>query len=531
MRINKLDQFAQDLAAQMDNSKQLLTSVLQVKLAKLAEAYPYDQTLVGMSNVLNKMSSKHLFIKKAELVDIYKSLYTSSSKAGELLQEEIGDQSSKLLKAKYASKQSEEILPIYESADPVLKNALSSIFSNEKLKVYSDKTADKALNQTKTILSLFGVDAKYAIAQGNEDYIIIEASLETPKGVTSFYVPVKTANEKVNLPEVFVGNEGAEKISKASITNYIKKYAGNSLRVSSDSILNLITKKSEKISQVELAVASLRVKEAEQNVVPALGQTHITGQEFYPDYKDVQPLRFEESETFESKLSSPKGVAEFEFGSNVVEAGRSIVDRILKSAGQKYNQIKVAKHDNKTIFYAVSTGGGKLAFTVPVKVNDGKVKTPGFLICNGSISPLNSNTIQSMTVEDVSDKRVSAFNSPQYGMKNSELLEIIRTAAYNGNHDRAEDALNVIMQSGDSTAYDAGVKEFMAHLGAKKQASSQCSLVVKSASTSTKPLCGHLNLPLDQVYQDKHGSCKQLSRKHEEFNNPEVGFMFNKIFI
>lgn len=532
MKFNKLTEISQNLAAQMDNEKPFLTSVLQNKLAKLAERYPNDQTIIQMAQVFNKMGEKSLITKKAELVNIYNRFYTVSSMAGELLKEEIGDQEINFLKPKYAEKQDGKVLSLYGSADPVLQNLLSSVFSGEEPKAYSEEVATKALNQTKTVLNLHDLpEAQLSVASGNEQYIIVNASFTTPRGKTVVFIPVKTKEKRISSPEVFLGNNGAEKISKASLTSYLLNKAGSKLNVTASVVLDLVTEKTEKLSQPELAVAALKIKKAEEAPKTEVFNNSILTT-FYPEAKEVPQLRLEEADTFEEKLASAKGAAEITFGTSFVNKARDLVDQALKQAGEKYNQIKVAKSDKSSIYFAVSTGGGRLSFTVPVKVKEGKALKPSVLICEGSISPISEKTLIEMSNNGVFDKKSAAFVSPQYGMKNSELIEIVRQAALDSNFDRAEDAMNIILQSGDNNSYTIAVKEYMSNLNAKKEAApkSTCSLIVKS-KTSLKPVCGHLNLPIDKVVQDKFGNCCAADRNHETVNNPTVGFFYNKIFI
>jgi len=529
MKFNKIDKISQNLAAQMDNEKPFLASVIRVKLAKLAEEYPYDQTVIQMSNILNKISEKNLFIKRAELKDIYNKFQTNSNVVSEYLSEELGDLTSGYLKPKYAST-SDEVLPVYQSQDLVLQNLLNSVLNGDEVKAYSQKVADAAVKKAETILELNGVKpTKISVATGNEQYIIVSASFDTPKGSTSCFIPVKTSSDKIFIPEVFVTDSGASELSKHALTSYLQTKAGVLMKTAASTVLDAITDKKEKISKVDLIVAAMKVEKAESKAAEDMSGHSIIA-DFHPEFHAVPEVKLAESETFESKLSTNAGKAEFIFGTKTIEAARSILDKKLKKMGYKNNQLKVASCDKSGVSFAVCTLGNRIGFTVPMKIKEGTVIEPTVLICEGSIAPLTSQFIDKMLNDGIVDRKSLALNSSHNDLKNSELLEIIRVAALDNNIDRAEDALNVLAQR-DSDCYLQGVSLFKDNLG-KKVASvvNKCNFVVKNA-TRMKPLCGHLNVPLDEVYQDAHGSCVHISRKGNEKIAETTGFFYNKIFM
>ncbi len=54
MSIEKLTKIANSLANQIDNSEKLFAPSLAIKLAKAAEVFPHDPTIVGVATVMNK---------------------------------------------------------------------------------------------------------------------------------------------------------------------------------------------------------------------------------------------------------------------------------------------------------------------------------------------------------------------------------------------------------------------------------------------------------------------------------------------
>jgi hypothetical protein len=184
--------------------------------------------------------------------------------------------------------------------------------------------------------------------------------------------------------------------------------------------------------------------------------------------------------------------------------------------GVKNPQIVVSAVANDAIIYAVSGNG--TGFNVPVRIAEGRVEMPTVLVCNGSIMPFEKASLDKIGGGDI---RAIAAVSPQFGLRNSDLIDNIRAAVNEGNLAKAEDALNVLASSGKKDAYKRGLDVYRAGLGGKKEIS-KCAFVVHS-KTSNQPLCGHTGLPLNKVFQDKDGNCAPLyHRQIEENYTPPV---------
>ena len=87
---------------------------------------------------------------------------------------------------------------------------------------------------------------------------------------------------------------------------------------------------------------------------------------------DVALPKSDEFFSFEKEFTSPKGLASWRFGAEVVTAGRNHITRQLQSFGFATPQVVITGNDENTIFYGVSLDTGKVAFTVPVKVTADK---------------------------------------------------------------------------------------------------------------------------------------------------------------
>ncbi len=144
----------------------------------------------------------------------------------------------------------------------------------------------------------------------------------------------------------------------------------------------------------------------------------------------------------------------------------------------------------------------------------------------------NKDSVNELYVNNQRDYKVAAATSPQFGLKPSDLVNNIRDAIAEGNHSKAEDALNVLASAGDEKAYAHGFHAFLTGLSGKsekKATESCCSMIIKSAS-SQHPMCGHTNLPLHKVYQDKEGNCRPTYRKGMDESYEGAVFNNHKIF-
>jgi hypothetical protein len=152
------------------------------------------------------------------------------------------------------------------------------------------------------------------------------------------------------------------------------------------------------------------------------------------------------------------------------------------------------------------------------------------MISNGGIESFSVAGLKRLYSIDTMDNKVAAVSSPVYGLKPSELVDIVRIAISEENYSKAEDALNVLAESGDDRAYQTAFVDYTNGLNGKVIAESACSMIVSSPS-STHQICGHTGLPLHKVSQDKHGNCIPGYRKGMDDTYEGKYFMNSKIFF
>lgn len=533
MTLDKINQLVGSLAKSLDDNEKIATPVLSAKLAKCMASYPGDQTIGSMARVIDKMTENNtLFIRKADLKALYNKLYSRNTKFAELFQDEMGvvDQSTSVT---MMSRDEAKELNVYEVADPVLANALPSIFDKQlPVKMYSKVLAAKALSSVGSSLDAWGLKpGNLAVDDGNDKFLVIKADYETPKGVTSFYVPVEIHNNNVVEATVFMGNAGPQDLTHSTIKSYVTSQAGNKLRVNAGTILGALTTASvekREISDTELAMTRLNASRQGKSEFFAGG---VVGQKMAEaSVKDVQLPKLGEFDSFEKQFNTEQGLATLRFGADKIKIASNHIAKELVSMGYKNPQLTITSHDENTIFYGVSLDGGKVAFTVPVKVAAGKLQKPGLLICNGSLAAFDKSGINSLYVNNQSDFKVAAVASPQFGLKPSELISNIREAAAEGNYGKAEDALNVLASCNDAKAYATGFQIYkQGLLGKVASAEITCSKIIKSAS-SEHPICSHTGLPAHKVYQDQQGNCRPLYRRGMDETYEGASFMNSKIF-
>lgn len=448
-------------------SEKLAVPVLVSKLNKLAQLHPADQTIGNALRVLSKAESNNkIFITRSEFKNVYKRLYSRNTKFAEYFKEELGE-IEKGTTAKYAEKHEAPINDIYAAGNSVLSAVLKSGLNKQaEATEYSKADANKALTRVNDTLNIWSATAsKLEIIAGDNKAIVVRANYDTPKGVVSVLIPVEFKNGYANEPKVFVGHDGPYQIDHTNIKNYLTK-------------------------AIEAKLA-------------------IVGR---PNAKELEMPKGKEMESFAEKFNTPLGVASFKFGADNVNFGRDAIVRTLSGFGVDHPQISILASEINTVVYGVSVGG-KVAFKIPVKFANNKALSPELMICNGSVMVLNKANINGLFVKNETDYKVAASTSPMYGLKVNELLNIIRDAAAEHNYTKAEDALNVLEQSGNDIAFKQAAKEYMDGLLNKTAAvKSTCSMVIKSGS-SQHPTCGHTGLPLHKVCQDKYGNCQPLYRK------------------
>jgi hypothetical protein len=193
MSLDKIKQLVGSLAKSVDDNERVATPILAAKLAKCVVTNPGDQTIGAMSRVISKMASNNtLFIRKSELKALYNKLYSRNTKFAELFQDEMGAVEALSGATTYKRDEATEKVESYEVGDQVLVNALASVFDPSlPVKTYSQILADKAKSSVASTLDAWNLKPNsLEVSAGNDKFLIIKADYETPKGITSFYVPV-----------------------------------------------------------------------------------------------------------------------------------------------------------------------------------------------------------------------------------------------------------------------------------------------------------------------------------------------------
>lgn len=532
MSHDKLYQLVGSIAEAVKDNEKLATPILAAKLTKCVAAYPGDQTLGAMSRVIGDMAqNKTLFISRANLKSLYNKLYSRNTKFAELFTDELGQAPAEPQITTFQHDDTVEGNP-YHVGDQVLANALESVFDKHApLKMYSQPLADKAVRSVNSTLDAWSLKpSKLTVGAGNDKFIVIKADYETPKGVTSFYVPVEVTKSDVLEPEVFMGNEGPKDLNHTTIKAYLTQEAGVKTKIGATDILDALTTataEKREVSAAELAVMRLN---ASRQTNSEFFQGQVVGQKVAEAAKkDVELPKSDEFFSFEKKFTTPQGLATWRFGNDKVATAREHLARELTSFGFSKPQIVVTGNDENTIFYGISLDTGKIAFTVPVKVSAGKLQKPTVMLCNGSIASFDKKSINELVGQNKTDSKVAAVASTMSTLKPSEVVNNLRQALAEENFAKAEDALNVLANSGDAKAYATAFHIYMEGLAGRKTAETKCSHMIKSA-VSEHPICSHTGLPINKVYQDKNGYCHPMYRKGMDETYEGASFMNSKIF-
>jgi hypothetical protein len=399
--------------------------------------------------------------------------------------------------------------------------------------MYSQVLAERAKASVGTTLDAWNLrPSKLDISDGNDKFLVIRADYETPKGVSSVYVPVEIQKNQITEASVFMGNTGPQELNHTSLKSYLTTHAGSKMTIDGTAILGVLTNASSENREVSGAEIALTKLNATRQGKSEFFANQIVGQKVAEaSKKDVQLPKNNEFESFEKKFTTPRGQAEFQFSPEVVKVAREHIARELAGYGHKNPQVSVSKTEEATIFYSVALNGGRVGFTVPVKVAGGKIVKPTVLLCNGALGSFSQEGVNELYASNSSDYKAAAVASPQYELTPGDLINNIRKALDDGNHSAAEDALNVLSNSENGQAYLTGLQLYMNGLAQKKEASVQvtCSMMLKN-STSEHPICGHTGLPVTRVYQDKDGNCRPLYRRGMDETYEGAVFNNSKIF-
>jgi hypothetical protein len=517
--------------------EKVLIEPLAVRLKNAALENPGDQTIHQLAAFLNSKAKKELLISKAELKDIYNKFYTSNTRCGSYIESEIGKTSLSEPTKNVRNDNEGTILDIHSESDPFLTSALASVFDKGAVyKPYSAKLAKSVETVCSRELSYFPVQpSKIEVIAGREDVLLCQASYETPKGQSHVLIPVEIKERSPLFPTVFVSDTGFETLSRENLGQHLVRNAGKNFKANVNEIFNVIKVAKfglpeKKLNEVEEIV--IKAELAKQT--PAYSPNAILYQKVDVENGPGEELKLsankEDMESFASKLSSTKGLAEITFGKKSVDGGRELIRKSLNSYGYKNVQVAVSNVTDDSIIYSVATGLAGLR--VPVKFEKGLPIT-SIVLANGMIETFDKDGVDKLisSEEDLSN---AALASTFYGEKSSSLIEVVKSAVINGELDKAEEALNVLAQSNDKNAYKYGLSMYMDLLNRPidKTASSitKCSMQIKSPN-SQHALCGHTNLPLNKVYQDEGGNCLPLYHKNIEHTNEGGSFLNSRIYF
>lgn len=536
MDFNQLNSFILKTAEAVKDQESFFTGVLAKKAEKLAEAFPYDPTIIGMYNFLNKRANSQPMISRSELKQTYNILYSSNNKFATHFSDELGVVET-VEEKKVDSREGEDLLAIAnKNIDSNLVDTLSSIFENGKnavVKTFSKKSANLAERNTVHALNSLGVYPKLAeVVAGNDSWLVCRAAFETPKGETSVLIPVELVNSEPVIPNSLVVTEGLIELTASTLKDYLQKNAGKLLKVNADQVLNFIAKQAEPLSEVELALFRLKTASSGDIVLDAPGVL-LSDPRIGNEVKDIPMPQVEIPEEYQSigeRLSSKAGEAELFHGKQILNRGRELVLRKLSSFGYQA-QVGVASSDKDTIVYAASVDGRK-GFKIPVKIVNSQALLPAMVVTENSIKEFSADGISEI-IEDSNDLQAMAMASPLYDLKPQELLTSLASALEEENLAKAEDALHILRESGDSHFYNMGFAMYKQALKGgltnDRHASHNCSNVIKTANSSHL-ICGHTGLPVNKVYQDKFGQCRPLHRKGLEDGAETAHFVTSKVY-
>jgi hypothetical protein len=541
----------------ISNNEKLAVPLLANRAYKHAQQSPNDQTLRLMANILQKMNQNgKIFITRGEFKNIYHKFNSRYTKAKEIFANEL-DITDVDEEREIAGKPEEADVDIYQCSDLKTSNALSNLWDEKgkpakygQVKNYDPKFAKQAETLSSLELSRVGYTPKTVkTIAGSDNYIICDASYETPKGEAHVLVPVEISKSGTIIPSVIISKIGVLELNKKTLKESIISSAGNSLAIDpkvvlgSLSSINNIKDYSEFELKALFAQESLNnenlTKNASNNEILIDGPSIVTESGLYTDDGgEVKIAEHEDKKLFASYLTESKGVAEFTFGKRAVDNGRKVLINKISSFG--YNpQVSVSSVCDDSIIYAVScdSKNGPVGFEAIVEMKNNKPMIPSIVAVKDSVFEFTKEGIDKIVLNQISDSKMVATVSPHYGLKPSELIEIISNAADNGQYKLAEDALIVLSETASHETYSKGLVEYMRSLdyandGLNKKASSphKCNRIVHSP-THQEALCGHLNLPLSKIAFDENGKCIPKYRKSMQDTYEGVLFNASKVLL
>ncbi len=535
--------------------------LLAIRAKKAALENQSDQSLRLLANVFTKMSENgKIFISRGEFQKICSKFASSDSGILNCFAEEL-DMPEAKPDRQLAGQASEEAPGLYAEADQTIANALSDLWDDGgrpqkvgEYKLYDPKNAKQAQTITNLELTRMGAGPKSVNTfSGTESFIICDATYETPKGESHLLIPVELSRSGALMPTFFVSKHGFADLTKEAIEEHITASAGKSFNVNANALLNALSVAKEACTMDAFDIKVLALQEAvngkrinKEAASRDESQMHMASNGIFMQEIDaagnteVVLPKAQDFDKFASSLTSQKGVAEFVFGKDLVNSTRNAIASKIMSFGYK-PQISVLACDDSdnTITYAVKvdTGNGPIGFEAMAEINNGKAIIPSILVATDKAYNFSKEGIDNIIKSNETDYKSVAAVSPMYELKSSEILENIRNAADAGDFKTAEEALTVLAEKSDKETYSIAMAEYLRSVNANSDKSLQKRASVKScckrivtASTHSSPMCGHLNMPLDKVYQNEHGECMPLYRK--EMSDTYEGVLFNtsKIF-
>lgn len=531
MSLPDLHNIVNRAAAALHDKEKFSVEALALRAERAAQACPTDPTLVAMSNFLSKRADSQAFISRAELKDVYRRLYSQNNQFGTIFASELGiTETSKVVRGTRDPNEGVSLTSdIYEKmGNPLLSKAFEAAMDGKAdLNHYTPATAKMAAQTCLQELSKYAMPRKIDVIAGQADVLICQATYETPKGQTGVIVPVEIREGKALLPTVFLSQYGFLDLAQTALEDHIVATAGKRFSVDVPRLLQVVSsakgnQPKRGLSEMEMIIARASVAKAEAKGEAILQHTNgILNQVVDAKPIDVEAShRLPEADTFAAKLASPKGAAEFIFGRDVVTNARTMVRQAMANFGFSHSNIALNSYDDKSMYFAVSVDN-RTAFKVPVKVANHAPQLPGIIVIAGSLYPFSKAGISNALKEEANDGRMMAAASPVYDLKSGDLIEEVRQAMTLGDHARAEDALNVLQNSGDDAGYKQAFATYLEGLNPNSKvatASAECDhsgcKAQRKVAYSKHVICGHTNLPIHKVYQDKNGDCQPLYRKN-----------------
>jgi hypothetical protein len=486
MNLTELSNIVKRATQAIEASEKFAIPLLVVRAKRAASEFPEDYTIVQAANVLSKMEENgKVFLSKAEFEGLYNDLYSRNTKFAEVFVDELGKKELPTPTLMHHDVNEGDFVEVSlnRMADPVLANALSEVFDKSgKHKLYSNDMAVKAEKACLTELNSIGAAPKtVSVFAGNEDFIIVNASYETPKGMSNVLVPIEMKGELALLPTMFLSQAGFVDLSASEIKDHVFITAGKSYNVSGDSVLTVLGNakfgEEKQLTDVDRAI----MKMACGNETPCDGADGIMYQQVESIIPDVVVSESPEVMTFAKSLDTPKGEASFIFGEKAVVAGSNVIQRKLASLGYKNVQVAVAECDDKSVYYAVSLGNAGMK--VPVSIVNGRVLEPKVVIAAGELHEFTVDGIKKVASSGSKDVRMMGVASPNYGLKPSELISNIKSAIAEDNFAKAEDSLSALAASENVDAYKAGLAVYMSGLGMKNGLTKQASKLEEKVET------------------------------------------------